>query len=90
MSIHGYKEDPDAEIPLCHDWPDAPGCRKTSDLEYTMRFDDIGQPPIYWCEACGRRAREMDKAINRAFQERGSEFVSEFAKAIEKAEGTRH
>jgi len=31
-------------IPKCHDWPDAPGCQETADLEYTMRFDDIGRP----------------------------------------------
>ena len=79
------------KIPQCQDAGQGkPGCEEVADLEYTMRFDDIGQPPLYWCEPCGKAARAMDRVLGQAFEERGSEFIGQFADAIEAAEGTRH
>ncbi len=71
---------------FCNDYGDNPACLKTPDQRYTMRFDDIGQPPILWCAYCGPIAHGMSASISEAFTERGDEFVAEFADAIAQAE----
>jgi len=63
--------------------PGAPECAKAPDPKYTMRFDDIGKPPIYWCSVCGPEASAMDKALNRAFAAGGQKFVDKFQKAMD-------
>lgn len=54
----------------CRDFGDldAPGCLGDIDERYTMRFDDIGCPPIYWCARCGPLAHEMDKALTHMLE----------------------
>ena len=47
-----------------------------------MRFDDIGEEPIYWCTHCGKEAAAMDAAIQQAFAERPG-FAEEFKAALE-------
>lgn len=75
------------ETHICRDWKDArPGCLKVADPRYTMYFDDIGEPPIYWCAHCGADAHEMDKVISKAFSEGGDRFKEAFEKAIKEAE----
>lgn len=75
---------------MCKDWPDRPGCLGETDPRFTMRFDDIGKPPIHWCAHCGPEAHEMNKILKAAFDERGPEFVQEFAAAIDRAKPTEH
>ena len=55
-----------------------------ADERFTMRFDDIGEPPIYWCASCGAEAQAINELITRAFDERGPGFAKEFAEAIER------
>ena len=62
----------------CHD------CGRDADPEYTMRFDDIGAPPIHWCSACGMVAQEMNAALEKAFAERPG-FAGQLALEIERA-----
>ena len=64
------------------------GCCSIPDERYTMRFDDIGEPPIYWCTHCGKEAAAMDAAINNALATRPG-FAEDFKKAIEEAEANR-
>ncbi len=66
---------------LCNDYGDNPTCLKDADPDYTMRFDSIGEPPIYWCSRCGHLARGWETLINRAFGTR-EDFGQEFEKAI--------
>jgi predicted nucleic acid-binding Zn ribbon protein len=54
-----------------------------------MRFDDIGEEPIYWCTFCGEQAKAMDKVIQAAFANR-PEFAAEFEKAINDANENLH
>ena len=72
---------------MCQDWPDRPGCLGERDPQYTMHFDDLGEPPIYWCSHCGRWAHEVDVTIEMAVEDRGKEFLQEFSAAIDKAKG---
>lgn len=64
------------EEQFCHD------CGAPADLDQTMRFDDIGEPPIYWCTACG----EQNNALNEVLQEKlkDPEFREKFALEIDK------
>ena len=76
------------EIQKCQDWDPidpTPGCEEVADLKYTMSFESIGMPPIYWCEPCGQRAMEMDEVIKQAHEEDPS-FEARFKKAIEEAQ----
>ena len=78
------------KITRCQNWgDDVPGCEDLADLEYTINFDYIGEPPIYWCEPCGKAARTMVALIEEAFNTR-QEFAKEFEKAIKEAEETRY
>jgi len=71
---------------ICRDYPGRPGCLEIADLRYTMNFDDIGEPPIYWCASCGPQVHEVDASIKNAFMEQGDEFLEKFEKAIKEKE----
>ena len=73
---------------FCHDYGDAPGCLGAIDERFTMYFDDIGEAPLYFCSACGKRAEQITAAINNAFATRTG-FAEEFKSAIDKAESER-
>lgn len=66
---------------ICRDFG-RPGCCAIPDTRYTMRFDDIGEEPIYWCTCCGKQAVEMNAAIEEAFKTRPG-FEEEFKNAID-------
>lgn len=61
------------------------GCLGEPDPRYTMRFDDIGEPPLYWCTACGPGAHALTEAFTAALQERGAEFRAKVEAAVEAA-----
>ena len=65
---------------ICRDFG-RPMCCSIPDPRYTMRFDEIGEEPIYWCTYCGKQAAMIDNAISDAFETRPG-FVEEFRKAI--------
>lgn len=66
---------------------DAPKeCLGISDSRYTMRFDDIGEKPIYWCTPCGIQAKAMDKALEAALQTRPGLFET-LRKALDQLKG---
>jgi hypothetical protein len=67
---------------VCNDFGDELQCLRTPDPQYTMRFDDIGHPPIYWCAFCGPRAAYMQDVIMTALDTRGPEFQEELKSAI--------
>ena len=69
----------------CRDFGDRPGCLGEIDERYTMRFDDIGEPPIYWCSHCGSEAQAIDGLLMKAFETRPG-FQQKFAQAIQDAE----
>jgi hypothetical protein len=50
-----------------------------------MRFDDIGENPIYWCTFCGPQAQKMNEAISKSFST-DPNFAAKFEKAINEAE----
>lgn len=68
---------------ICRDFGVA-GCCSIPDPRYTMRFDDIGEEPIYWCTFCGKRAQALEATINKAFETRPN-FAVEFKDAIDNA-----
>lgn len=53
---------------ICNDFGDNPMCLCDPDPRYTMRFDDIGEAPIYWCAFCGPGAHMLDKSLMDALQ----------------------
>lgn len=67
---------------VCKDWS-RPGCLVVPDDRYTMRFDDIGEPPILWCAWCGPQAQAMDAIIQKAFAERPN-FATEFKDSLDR------
>ncbi len=70
---------------FCNDYGDNPLCQKEPDPRYTMRFDDLGEPPILWCAHCGPGAQAMASVIAAAIDERGDPFVDEFRSLVDKA-----
>ena len=70
---------------FCHDYGDAKDCLGAIDEQYTMRFDEVGEEPLYFCSVCGKRAQWFESSIMKAFAER-PEFFDEFKAAIEKAQ----
>jgi 20S proteasome alpha/beta subunit len=70
----------------CNDYGDRPGCLGEADDRYTMRFDDIGMPPLYWCAACGPQAHAINAALEKALTTRGPEFTTKLGEAIDAAE----
>lgn len=63
-----------------------PGCLGAADERYTMRFDDIGEPPIHWCAHCGAEAAQINDALTKAFQTGGEAFLDKFEAALDEAE----
>ncbi len=66
---------------ICRDFG-RPGCCSIPDTRYTMNFDSIGEPPIYWCTFCGKQAAAITEVLDKAFEERPG-FAEEFKKAID-------
>jgi len=78
-------------VEFCNDHGQGkPGCLGVADPTYTMDYTDV-EPGAYihWCSVCGREAREMESAIQRAFRTRPG-FEREFREAIERAEGKQN
>lgn len=74
-----------SDAKLCRDYGDRPGCLGEADERWTMRFDDIGEKPIYWCAFCGPDAHAMGAALTEALETRGPEFATEVDEAIVEA-----
>jgi hypothetical protein len=70
----------------CRDFGERPGCLGDADERYTMRFDDIGEPPIYWCAKCGPESNAINNALTKALETRGPAFVEKFSQAVQEAE----
>lgn len=64
-----------------------PGCLGIADSRFTMRFDDIGEAPIYWCSSCGAKAIAMNKALQQAFETRPG-FFEELRAAVDEVTTT--
>ena len=60
-------------------------CGNPADPEQTMRFDDIGKPPLFWCTYCGIWANAMNKALEQAFKERPG-FAKQLEQELDKVE----
>lgn len=73
----------------CHNFGDAPGCLGTPDDRYTMRWDDLGEPPMQFCAVCGPEAHAMAAALELALATRGPEFAKKVDEAIKEAEASR-
>jgi hypothetical protein len=50
-----------------------------------MLFDDIGEPPVYWCDVCGPIAHKTQELITKALDERPG-FAEKLRLEIERAE----
>ena len=48
---------------ICRDFG-RPGCCSIPDTRYTMRFDDIGEEPIYWCTHCGKQSALILRSLS--------------------------
>lgn len=70
---------------ICRDYGDVPGCLGDPDERFTMRFDTIGQPPIYWCAHCGPEAKKIDEALKRLLESGAPEDVKAFESAVDEA-----
>lgn len=68
------------EPKTCKDFGERPGCLGVADSRYTMYFDDIGEPPIHWCRACGPDVHAVDKMLRGALATQPG-----FAKQLEAA-----
>lgn len=67
---------------ICRDFEDnRPGCLQYADEQYTMKFDDIGEPPIYWCSNCGPVSHAMLSVIEDSFKS-DPKFYDKFENAI--------
>jgi hypothetical protein len=75
----------DNDARICRDYGDRPGCKRDADERYTMRFDDIGEQPIYWCAHCGPDAHAISAALDHALKTRGPQFAAEVDAAIDEA-----
>ena len=51
-----------------------------------MRFDDIGQNPIYWCAACGPLVAKIEAALTDALKTQPG-FEQKLGQALDNAEG---
>jgi hypothetical protein len=72
----------------CREFGSLPGCLGTIDEKYTMRFDDIGEEPIYFCSHCGPINHALQKVFDKAFED--PETRSKLEEAITKAEAESH
>lgn len=75
----------------CKDFgdPDVPECLGEADERYTMRFDDIGEPPLHWCAFCGPRTQVLNEALQNAFATRVG-FAGELEAAIDAVKERAH
>jgi hypothetical protein len=71
----------------CKDFGDRPGCLGDNDERYTMRFDDLGEEPLYWCASCGPPNHAMDKALTE-FMMASPENVEKVKKALDQVKCT--
>lgn len=71
----------------CRDEGARPGCLGKADPRYTMPFDDIGRPSVYWCAFCGPEAHAMNAALSEALKD--DDFREEFQAAVKSAEKER-
>lgn len=67
----------------CKDFGDNPDCLETVDPAYTMDWSDIGKDPMYFCSYCGKIAKQMTDALDRAFKTRPG-FAEQLKTAIDK------
>lgn len=77
----------------CRDYGDRPGCLGDPDERFTMRFDDIGEDPIYWCSFCGPEAHELDKLFQDTIKKaiaKGPEAVKRVFDLMEEVEKEQH
>ncbi len=67
--------------------PDRPAsCLLDADPRWDMRFDEIGEPPIRWCAACGPEAHAMNDALQGALTSgTATSTREEFAAALDAA-----
>jgi hypothetical protein len=69
---------------VCNDLGDNIACLGTIDERYTMLFDDIGQPPIYWCSHCGPEAHEQYKLLMDVCERGGPEVVKAIMEEVDR------
>jgi hypothetical protein len=72
--------------PKCREYGERPGCLGTVDERYTMRFDDIGEEPLYWCASCGPKVQEMALALDEALKKPG--FAEKLKQAVHDVQPT--
>jgi hypothetical protein len=72
----------------CRDAYERPGCLIEADERYTMRFDDIGEPPIYWCATCGPETQRIDQVLTEKLRSGGEKFAEQYRDAIDAAAST--
>lgn len=75
-----------SKIELCRDAGDRPGCLNLADDRFTLRFDDIGEPPLHWCAKCGPEAHARATRIHKALVAGGDGFADRLLAKIEEAE----
>lgn len=68
-----------------NDYGDNPLCQKVPDERYLMRFEGLDDT-IQWCAYCGPSAHRMNAALNKAFAERGEDFIVKLGAAVTQAE----
>lgn len=73
----------------CNGEGDRPGCLGVADPRYEMRFDDLGEPPLQWCAACGPEACAINDALQRAFATRPG-FAAELESALDAEQARRN
>lgn len=75
---------------VCRDAYERPGCLIEADERYTMRFDDLGEEPLYWCSHCGPQVKAQLAMIeSRLSGPGGAAFAVELDGAIEDVESKR-
>ncbi len=70
---------------VCRNFGQRTGCLEKPDPEFTMRFDDIGKPPVLWCTFCGPEAHAIDGALVKALATRGPKFAEKMREVVDKA-----
>lgn len=72
---------------LCRNYRDRDcvGCLGDADERYTMHFDDIGEPPLFWCSFCGPGVHDMNAALEQALKTRPG-FAEKLEAAINATE----
>jgi hypothetical protein len=65
---------------VCRDFGE-PHCKGEIDERYTLNFDDIGQPPIYFCSSCGPFWNKVADNLVKVLKTRGTEFAETVVEA---------